>query len=182
VYFFLLLFIFSYDYIWGDALDVWEEVRPDLKLINLETSITTHNEPWPGKGINYRMHPKNIQVLTIAGIDHCSLANNHTLDWGRPGLMETMETLDAVKIQFSGVGKNAREARKPSVLTAGPGRVLVYSWGMPTSGIPRKWAAKTGLAGVNLLPALEEKILNREGEKLGTSVLSDDDHALWLKW
>lgn len=30
---------------------------PDVKLINLETAVTTHDRPWPRKGINYRMHP-----------------------------------------------------------------------------------------------------------------------------
>ena len=31
--------------------------RPDARVINLETSVTTHPQPWPRKGINYRMHP-----------------------------------------------------------------------------------------------------------------------------
>ncbi|MDJ0592549.1 MAG: CapA family protein, partial [Pleurocapsa sp. MO_226.B13] len=44
----------SFDYIWGDALEEWERVRPDVKLINLETSITRSNDYWWGKGINYR--------------------------------------------------------------------------------------------------------------------------------
>ena len=30
---------------------------PDARIINLETAVTTHAEPWPRKGINYRMHP-----------------------------------------------------------------------------------------------------------------------------
>jgi len=34
------------------------------------------------------MHPGNIEVLTSAGIDFCSLANNHTMDWGEEGLLE----------------------------------------------------------------------------------------------
>ena len=74
----------TYNYVWGDALDVWKENAADLKLINLETSITTFSVPWPGKGIHYRIHPENVEVLKAAGIDHCSLANNHMLDWGRP--------------------------------------------------------------------------------------------------
>jgi len=38
------------------------------------------------------------------------LANNHILDWGVAGLMETMETLDNAGIQFTGAGKNNLEA------------------------------------------------------------------------
>ena len=50
----------SFSYIWGDALDELERVAPDLRMINLETSITKSNDYWKGKGINYRMHPENI--------------------------------------------------------------------------------------------------------------------------
>ena len=76
----------SFSYIWGDALEEWERVGPDLRIINLETSVTTSDDYWEGKGINYRMHPENIPSLTAAKIDHCSLANNHVLDWGYAGL------------------------------------------------------------------------------------------------
>ena len=34
-----------------------EAQAPDVRLINLETAVTTHDRPWPGKGINYRVHP-----------------------------------------------------------------------------------------------------------------------------
>jgi poly-gamma-glutamate capsule biosynthesis protein CapA/YwtB (metallophosphatase superfamily) len=147
----------SYDYIWGDALKVWDENAPDLKLINLETCITTSAEPWPGKGINYRMHPENVKVLTAAGIDHCSLANNHILDWGIQGLKETMQTLDNAGINFSGAGNNEFEAREPALLETDNGRVLVYSYGSPDSGIPLTWTAENGMPGVNILPDFGEK-------------------------
>lgn len=65
---------------------------PDFRIINLETSITT-SEDWAPKDIHYRMHPANIPCLTVAKVDCCVLANNHVLDWGRSGLVETLETL-----------------------------------------------------------------------------------------
>jgi poly-gamma-glutamate capsule biosynthesis protein CapA/YwtB (metallophosphatase superfamily) len=40
---------------------------------------------WKGKGIHYRMHPDN-----AAHIDCCVLANNHVLDYGDAGLLETV--------------------------------------------------------------------------------------------
>src|SRR3990172_6222042 len=69
----------SFGYVWGDALDIWEEIRPDIRVINLETSITRSDDHWPGKGINYRMSPENAQCLVEARIDACTLANNHVL-------------------------------------------------------------------------------------------------------
>ena len=151
---------FSFEYIWGEALEVWKEEDPDLKLVNLETSITTNDEPWPDKGINYRMHPENVEILSVAGIDHVSLANNHTLDWRRPGLLETITTLDAADIAFSGAGSDAEEAAEPSVFETEKGRVLVFSYGSPSSGIPPVWAATPEIPGVNLLGRLDDEKIN----------------------
>ena len=149
----------SYTYIWGDAMEVWQKVAPDLKIINLETSITTYGEFWPGKQIQYRMHPDNVAVLTAAGVDFCSLANNHVLDWRHPGLLETMESLRRAGIPFAGAGKDAKEAQKPAILKAGAGRVIILAYGAQTSGIPQSWAATAAQAGVNLLPDFSEKTL-----------------------
>ena len=95
----------NFDYIWGDALFHLERLAPDLRIINLETSITTSEEYWRGKQINYRMNPKNTPCLTAAKIDCCSTANNHVLDWGYSGLEETLETLRKAGIKSSGAGK-----------------------------------------------------------------------------
>lgn len=80
-------------YIWGDALVELERVQPDVRIANLETSVTACDVPWVGKGINYRMHPGNIECLTAARLDVCSLANNHALDYGWQGFAETIQVL-----------------------------------------------------------------------------------------
>jgi poly-gamma-glutamate capsule biosynthesis protein CapA/YwtB (metallophosphatase superfamily) len=155
-------------HIWGDALEILQEHGPDLRLVNLETSITGHDEPWPGKGINYRMHPGNIKVLTVAGIDHCSLANNHILDWGQEGLVETIKTLESENIKFSGAGKNIKQASSPSVLNAGGHRVLVFAYGSADSGVPGMWGAGISRPGVKVLGGYGKK----EIEGIKTSVAS----------
>jgi poly-gamma-glutamate synthesis protein (capsule biosynthesis protein) len=70
----------DFSYIWGDALDEWKRVRPDLRIINLETSVAKSGDYWKGKEINYRMSPENIPCITAAEVDYCFLANNHILD------------------------------------------------------------------------------------------------------
>jgi poly-gamma-glutamate synthesis protein (capsule biosynthesis protein) len=143
-------------YIWGAALDELDRARPDARIINLETSITRSDECDP-KGINYRMSPENADCLMAAGIDCCVLANNHVLDWGRAGLIDTLTTLQRLQIKSAGAGLNLDEARAPAVLDlAGKGRVLVYSFASMTSGTPRRWAASGESPGVNLLPDLSE--------------------------
>jgi poly-gamma-glutamate capsule biosynthesis protein CapA/YwtB (metallophosphatase superfamily) len=106
--------------------------------------------------------PRNIDCLTIAGIDCCCLANNHVLDWGRTGLTETLQTLDRAGIAHAGAGENAVEAGSPATLEVpGKGRVLVVSMGSTTSGIPEEWGATQDRSGVNLLEDLSGEAARR---------------------
>jgi poly-gamma-glutamate synthesis protein (capsule biosynthesis protein) len=147
----------DFAYIWGDALAELERMAPDLRIINLETSVTTSDVCAP-KGINYRMHPRNVPCLTAAGIDCCVLANNHVLDWGTAGLVETLETLEAVELPTVGAGRTLRQARAPAILdVAGGSRVIVFSYGAVSSGVPRQWAASELDPGVNVLEDLSER-------------------------
>jgi poly-gamma-glutamate synthesis protein (capsule biosynthesis protein) len=150
----------KFSYIWGDALEELERMAPDLRIINLETSVTKSNDYWKGKSIHYRMHPANIPCLNAAQIDYCSLANNHILDWGYSGLKETLETLKSANVKSAGTGRNSREAEAPVVFEVeGRGRVIVFSYGVETSGIPVSWAASEDRPGVNLLPDLTDKTI-----------------------
>jgi poly-gamma-glutamate capsule biosynthesis protein CapA/YwtB (metallophosphatase superfamily) len=147
-------------YIWGSALKYWKELAPDIRIINLETSITNHDICWPGKAVNYRMNPENIGCLTRAGIDCAALANNHLLDYDRPGMLQTIQVLQDAGICFSGAGENLDKARNPAILTIpGKGRVLFFSLGRPSSGIPLDWAANQKEGGV-YLPSSDGEILD----------------------
>ncbi|KAL1879440.1 hypothetical protein Plec18167_003894 [Paecilomyces lecythidis] len=99
---------------WGSTLPLFHAA--DLNLINLETSVTVHNVPWPHKAFNYRMHPANVAALKEARIDYASLANNHTLDFSTEGLIETVWTLRKARIAFAGAGETTDEAFRPAVL------------------------------------------------------------------
>lgn len=151
----------DFAYVWGDALAEWARVQPDVRIVNLETAVTTRDEWQRGKGIHYRMHPANMPCLTAAGIDCCVLANNHVLDWGDAGLAETLETLRRAKLQTAGAGRDRAEAAAPAMLTTAKGRVLVFALGAASSGIPADWAAAPGLPGVNLLPDFSEATLRK---------------------
>jgi poly-gamma-glutamate synthesis protein (capsule biosynthesis protein) len=144
----------AYDYIWGDALSEMKARAPDLRIVNLETSVTTCDNAAP-KGINYRMQPANTPCLSAAGIDCCVLGNNHVLDWGVEGLIETADVLAAAGIATAGAGRTLDAAAHPAVLETRQGpRVLVFACGSVTSGIPVSWAATETRPGVNLLADL----------------------------
>ena len=154
-----------FPYVWGDALAEWRRAGPQATIVNLETSITTSRDYLP-KDINYKMNPENIGCLTAAGINCCMLANNHVLDFGRAGLIETLETLDKAGIRTAGAGRDAASAAAPAAIPVGAGaRVLVFAFAAESSGVPPDWAAVIGRPGVNLLPDLSprtvETIANR---------------------
>jgi poly-gamma-glutamate synthesis protein (capsule biosynthesis protein) len=139
-------------YIWGDAISELDRRQPDVRIINLETSVTRSATPWPGKGINYRMHPGNVAVLETAEIDCCVLANNHVLDWKEEGLKETLKTIGETEIETAGAGANLEESRRPAVLEShlSESRVIVFSMASGDCGVPDAWAATEQRAGVNL--------------------------------
>jgi len=156
----------DFSYIWGDALAELNRKSPDLSIINLETSVTTSDDFWPRKGINYRMHPDNTPAISAAGIDCCVLANNHVLDWGYSGLEETLDTLRKAGLQTPGAGRNLEQARAPAIFDLGEkGRVIVFSLASATSGVPVAWAATHDKAGVNFIadysPACVDKVADQ---------------------
>ncbi|MCF8120413.1 MAG: CapA family protein [Deltaproteobacteria bacterium] len=154
----------AFDYIWGDAIAEIERMNPDLRLINLETSVTTSDDYWKGKGIAYRMHPKNIPCITAAKIDFCALSNNHTLDWGYSGLTQTIDTLKGTHLSHAGAGHSLKEALKPAIFNMdSTTRVIVFSVGSETSGIPKSWAASKERPGTALLRNLSDSTVRDLG-------------------
>ncbi len=149
-------------YPWGDALNELERVMPDVRIINLETAVTVSNQYWKRKGINYRMHPENILCIKAAKIDCCVIANNHVLDWGYAGLEDTLASLEHVNLKGAGAGRNIAEAEAPAVIEGNDkGRVLVFAYASPTSGVPRDWAETNSRSGVNFLADLSQETVRR---------------------
>lgn len=169
-------------YIWGAALDELNRVRPDARIINLETSIT-RSEAYIDKGVNYRMSPENAEALLAAGVDCCVLANNHVLDWGGAGLLETLATLEHLRIKSVGAGRDLDEASAPAALPiGGKGRVIVFSFASVTSGAPREWAATHQGAGVNLLPDFTDESVTRIADQVARERQPGDVIIASIHW
>ncbi|UCC84240.1 MAG: CapA family protein [Gemmatimonadota bacterium] len=173
----------DYSYIWGDALEVFDRAAPDARVINLETSVTTSDEAWRGKGVHYRMHPANVPCIGAASIDCCVLANNHVLDWGTSGLEETLATLERAGIRTAGAGHDLGAAAAPAVLQLGAkGRVLVFGFGALSSGVPREWAATGSRPGVNLLPDLSRTTVRRIADEVRGAKREGDLVVASIHW
>jgi poly-gamma-glutamate capsule biosynthesis protein CapA/YwtB (metallophosphatase superfamily) len=138
---------------WGDSLSALDRAAPDVRVINLETAVTSSDDFAAGKAVHYRMSPDNLSCLLAAHPDVCVLANNHVLDFGAQGLDETLNVLSVAGLRTAGAGRDAAEARRPVTIPLNDGgRVLISAWGMASSGIPHTWDAARGSPGVAFLP------------------------------
>ena len=82
------------------------------------------------------------------------------LDWGRSGLVETLDVLRQTGIASAGAGRDQQQAETPaSFLLQDKGRLLVFAWGSGTSGVPADWAAGPARGGINLLPDFSDQTL-----------------------
>jgi len=172
----------GFDYPWGDALPLLRHRPFDLLLANLETAITRQQQG-ADKAIRFRLSPANAGLLAAAGLDACALANNHALDYGHEGLLETLATLQALGIGAAGAGRSLAEAEAPAILpVAGKGRLLFFSRGLPTSGIPAAWTARAQRPGVARLPDLSLATTERLIAQLCRARQPGDRVVLSLHW
>jgi poly-gamma-glutamate synthesis protein (capsule biosynthesis protein) len=157
----------DFAYVWGDALSELLAAAPDARIVNLETSVTRSESAWPRKEVLYRMSPDNVPCLTAARLDVCVLANNHVLDWGEDGLLETLDTLHAAGIQTTGAGQSRSDASRPAFIGFGDrARVVVFAFGHASSGLPSEWAAGVERSGVLAVPALSEDVADAIAERV----------------
>src|SRR5690606_39251768 len=102
----------------------------DARIVNLETAVTRSGAHDPVKGVHYRVSPENATAITAAGIDVCALANNHVLDFGERGLLDTLDTLDELGVGRCGAGRDLDEAMRPAVVDLPDGtRIAVFAIG-----------------------------------------------------
>jgi poly-gamma-glutamate synthesis protein (capsule biosynthesis protein) len=173
----------GFGYIWGDVFAHLERERPDARIINLETAVTTSDDAWPAKGIHYRMHPANVPCLSAAQIGCCTLANNHVLDWGYRGLSETLTTLRSAGMSTAGAGLNAAAAAAPAILDArDESRVLVFAFGTASAGVPREWAATDTRPGVNFLDELSARAVEAVARQVKETKRTGDVAVAAIHW
>ncbi|MGC9526588.1 MAG: CapA family protein [Limnospira sp.] len=115
------------DYAWAFAeLDEYREA--DVAMVNLENPLTRSTLIRPNKQFNFKADPEAVQVLTEGGIDLVNLANNHTMDYEEPGLVETLETLQEAGIHAIGAGRDIVEARRPEILEVKGQRIAYFGY------------------------------------------------------
>jgi poly-gamma-glutamate synthesis protein (capsule biosynthesis protein) len=128
----------------GPVADVLRSA--DLTMVNLETAVTDRGVPEP-KEFHFRTTPRAFNALQGAGIDVVTLANNHTLDYGRIGLLDTLEAAKRAGFPVFGAGRNAAEAYAPWMTTVQGVRVATLGF-MQVHELEVPWAAQDNRPGI----------------------------------
>jgi poly-gamma-glutamate synthesis protein (capsule biosynthesis protein) len=92
-------------------------------------------------------------MARFAGIDVVSLANNHSLDFGRPALLDTLRYVRRAGIEPVGGGPDLTAARRPAILELGGLRVAFLGY---SDVRPPGFDAAAGVPGA--APAFEHLI------------------------
>ena len=91
----------------------------DINVANLEVSYTSRGTPHPTKSVVFRSRPENIAGLPFAGIDLVTIGNNHIIDYGEIGMLDTMAGLDGLGIPYCGAGSGEALALQPAFVSRG---------------------------------------------------------------
>lgn len=87
----------------------------DIAVGNLENPITNECEKIDKK-YAFQAKPKYTKILRSSGLDILSLANNHSLDCGEKGLMETFKNLQNENLAWIGAGKSINETEALKII------------------------------------------------------------------
>ena len=127
-------------------------------VANLEVSLTDRREthlsgikPY----LDYATAEGTIRLLGDLGIKAVSLGNNHTMDFGEAGLIDTIQALKAGGIGFFGAGQTREEANAVVHHHAAVGSLelhLIFAGGFEFRRNHQQWGYYAGpaTAGVNM--------------------------------
>ncbi len=85
--------------------------QADITMINQEFPFSDRGKPMEDKQYTFRISPRYVSLFQRLGVDIVTLANNHTLDYGKGAMQDTMETLDQAGITRLGAGNSLQEAK-----------------------------------------------------------------------
>jgi poly-gamma-glutamate capsule biosynthesis protein CapA/YwtB (metallophosphatase superfamily) len=95
------------DYPWSSIADLVSS--SDYAVLNLESSVTTSGSS-EDKQFTFKSDPSSLSGMKNAGFDLVSLANNHSMDYGESGLLDTMDHLEQHGLRYVGAGEDSRSA------------------------------------------------------------------------
>ena len=167
-------------YLWNDYRKLIITPPPDLRILNLETAVTTSidNRDIPLWKLRYHFHENNAAIALHGyhSITHSrnvdatpspvvvTFANNHVFDCGKRAFVEetlpcfqTLRKKSHQQIQFAGSGLNLSDASMPASISLSDEKVKIFAVGCHDSGVPSSWSATASEPGIFYIGGLESE-------------------------
>ena len=93
-------------------------LRGDARFFNLETTLNREGDAYGSQfsgGTYIRTNPEVLDGLMELGFNMTSFNNNHVLDFGYPGMLQTLDYVKESGLVHAGVGRNLAEASAPVI-------------------------------------------------------------------
>jgi poly-gamma-glutamate capsule biosynthesis protein CapA/YwtB (metallophosphatase superfamily) len=117
----------------------------DVATANLEGAVSTRGSPARDKQFHFRGSASAVMAAhRVAGLDVMSVANNHTLDFGRTAFLDTLRTVRRNGISTIGGGADLAAARRPVIVERGGVRIAFLAY---SDVRPEGFTAAASLAG-----------------------------------
>lgn len=100
----------------------------DIAFFNCETPYAESGAPGLAPHGATPHNPRNLPAIKNAGFHACTLANNHTMDWGTYAVVECRDRLEEMGIAVCGAGRDVHEARQPAVVQRDGTRVAFVGY------------------------------------------------------
>ena len=101
----------------------------DVSLVNLEAPTTSSSSKILKSGPALRMDPYILSNISQIGFNGVTLANNHIMDFGSEGLMDTLTGAKELGLLTCGAGLNIHEAIQPIIIQRPDGlRIFIFSF------------------------------------------------------
>jgi poly-gamma-glutamate capsule biosynthesis protein CapA/YwtB (metallophosphatase superfamily) len=135
--------------------------QADIAVANLETAVTDTGAA-ASKEFVFRTPATAFLALRGGSIDVASMANNHGMDYGEPGLRDSMRAARRYRFPVIGIGLDAKRAYAPYRQTVGGQRIAVIgATQVLDDHLISSWTAgpgKPGLASAKDVPRLVQEV------------------------
>jgi poly-gamma-glutamate synthesis protein (capsule biosynthesis protein) len=147
-------------------------------MVNLETAVTTGGTAEP-KLYLFRAPPTAFDAAKAAGLDLVSLGNNHTLDYGRAGLADTLAAASAAGVPIIGAGPNEATAYMPWVTTVKGVRIAFLAFSQ-VNELASTWVATDTRPGVAV--AISQQQIDRAAASVRAARAGADVVVVFMHW
>jgi poly-gamma-glutamate capsule biosynthesis protein CapA/YwtB (metallophosphatase superfamily) len=166
----------------ADPSTVLREVQPtlsaaDIAMVNLETAVAAGGSPQP-KEFTFEAPPAALDALRAAGVDVATEANNHGMDFGLPGLQQSLQARTDKQFPVLGIGNDIDEAFTPYTTTVKGQRItIIAATQVLDSSLIASWTAGPGKPGL-----ASAKLVDRLVAEVQKARAASDTVVVFLHW